>query len=353
MNRSSLEFAAGQFAAAEELAEQALALRDRDENPMQWADAAFNLASIRLAVGHEAEAVDTLRAYIATFEEEVGHVHPDVALGYQTLSVALLGSGDMVAGETALRTALDIFDRTIGDEHPAYANPLSDLAELEANRENYHQAITLARRALELRLEHGAEPLRAAGNRLSIAHWLAELGRLDEADRELEQAQVEAVAAVGEAHPALAEYHVVQAGLAALRGRRAESLASMERAEALLVAAHGEDHPRVWLHRVAWAQELVVLGDDAGAIQTLRTLLARMDGKDAGVAEPLARFELAKALLERSPRAPEIPALTEAARRGYRALGRATSAEEVALWQTAQGASMTYAAPSSTADDPL
>ncbi len=94
MNQSSLEYSAGEYATAESFAAQALELRDQEASAMRWADAAYNLATIRMLLGRNAEAIEPLRAYITTFEAELGHLHPDVSVGYHTLAMALFGTGN-------------------------------------------------------------------------------------------------------------------------------------------------------------------------------------------------------------------------------------------------------------------
>jgi len=332
LNLASLEFSAAEFDAAEGHALQALGLRDRDANPMRWADAAFNVASIRIVMGRGTEAIGTLEAYIDVFEREVGHLHPDVAVGYHTLGVVLLESGRRAEGEKALRTALDILEKTVGEEHPLYANPLSDLADVEAARENYPEAIALARKALALRESHGSEPLSAAENRLHIAEWLIENDELDAAEKALGRAFEQAIEAVGDEHPRMGGFWSVQAFLEAARGNRKAAEAAKARAGELLGAAFEDDSEAMLNHHLAWAGMLRIMGDHDGAIEALRTLLAGVSGEQGTKPIAVARFELAKLLEQKSAGSVEARTLADASARRLREIGQIDAAAEVTRW---------------------
>lgn len=328
MNQSSLEYSAGEYATAERFAAQALKLRDRDADTLRWADAAYNLATIRMRQGRNAEAVDTLRAYIAAFEAEVGHLHPDVSVGYHTLAMALFATGKTDEGEEALRTALEIIEKTVGDEHPLYASPLSDLSVFEAEGGKYELAIELARKAVAIRETQGSQPLSAAASRLHVAQWLGELHKFEESRVELDRAQEAAIAAVGEEHPRLAEFHVVRASLHANAGDRNAAQQAMERARVLIES----DPDTLWNHRVIWARHLGILGADEEAMAELRTLLAEtnVDRPQKDLAE--ARFVLAGFVEAKTPGSAEARALAQTALRGFEATSKGASADQVRAW---------------------
>ncbi len=281
-----------------------------------------------MLLGRNAEAIETLHAYIFTFEAELGHLHPDVSVGYHTLAMALFSTGKTDEGEEALRTALDILEKTVGDEHPLYANPLSDLSTFEAERGNHQIAIELARKALAIREAQGAQPLSAAANRLHVAQWLAELGKAEEARGELDRAEKDAVEAVGAEHPRIAEFHVVRASLHANAGDRNAAKQAMDRARALIES----DATALWNHRLIWARHLGILGAQDEAMAELRTLLA--EGSKDQPQEDLAnaRFVLAGFLEMRTPGEAEARALAESALRGFEATSKPASAEEVRSW---------------------
>ena len=332
LNRASTEYAAMDYEAAETFAAAALELQDRDKDPLRWADAAFNLAAIRVARGRNDAAIEVLQQYIDTFVGEVGHEHPDVALGYHTLAVALLDADRKREGEVALRTALDITARTVGKDHPNYVNPVADLAALEAGRGNYVVAIDLARQAMAIRRLHGYEPLLAAVDRAHVAEWLGYLGRLDEARDELDRAEAEAIEAAGPDHPRLAEIHTVRGMLAAFGGDRRGAEAAMAEAQAVLVASFDPQSEPLWNHHRALAGMLRELGAMDDAIAVLRTLLSTASGERLDVRAADARFELAQLLESRAPGSAEARTVAEAALRGYRASNSVDSVEEVTAW---------------------
>ena len=333
MNQASVEFSAANYDAAETVAQQALSLRDRNEDPLGWADAAFNVASIRIARGRNEAAIPTLYQYIDTFEDKVGRMHPDVAIGYHTLSVALLDQERTEEAEKALRTALHIVEESLGSDHANYAHPLSDLAALEARRGNYEKAIELARRTTTIRRTHGFEPLAAAGDRRRIAEWLARMGKVDEARKEFAIAEREALEAVGGAdHPHLSEFFEVKALLAALSGDRKTTDSAMARAKALMSPVFEAGSPQRWNHTVMHAAMLRELGDVDDAVAMLRDALENAPAEDLDERAAEARFELAKILQSREPDSEEARSLANAALRGYRSAGARESAKTVGDW---------------------
>ncbi|MCR9164260.1 MAG: protein kinase domain-containing protein [Nannocystaceae bacterium] len=333
LNRASVEYAAGNYEEAESAAAQALALSDRREDPLRWADAAFNLASIRIARGRTEAAIPTLYQYIETYEAEVGFMHPDVAIGYHTLSMALIERERTEDGEAALRTALKIVAETLGPDHANNAAPLSELASLEASRGHYDEAIALARRTSAIRRAHGFEPFAAAGDRRRIAEWLARSGRLDEALEEFAIAEREAFDATGDTeHPHLSEFFEVKALLAARSGDREATDAAMARAEALMAPVFGPGSRQWWRLKASHAALLRELGDTDDAIELLEDALANTSGDDTDERAARARFELAKLLHARDPGSTEARSLANAALRGYRSAGAGESAKRVADW---------------------
>lgn len=334
LNQASVEYSAGNYAQAERFASEALELHDRAAHPLRWADAAYNLATIRITLDRNEDAIETLQAYIDTYEEQFGRTHPEVAVGYHTLSVALRAGGQSARGERALRDSLAILEQTVGRTHPQYANPLSDLSILEAEAGNYVDAISMAREAMALRNAHGAEPLLAAKNRLDVARWLARSGKLDDAEVELEEAEGAARAAVGDEHPALAQYDQVRATLAAERGERSAAQRAMGRAEERLEAALGPDSEDLWDHRVLQARLLARLNATDEAIGVLRVLSTSTSSTRTPLQRAEVRFELARMLASRTPGSVEARTIAQQALRTFEDAGNEASASEAAQWLT-------------------
>ncbi|MEM6293673.1 MAG: protein kinase [Myxococcota bacterium] len=332
MNASTVEFHASDYEAAERLSKEALALRDREENPLRWADAVYNLAAIQVTRGALADGVSGLEQYLEVFESEVGRIHPEVAVGYHTLSYALRQMGRTEAAREALQTCLFIHEKTTGTEHPTYANPLTDLSRLEGGLGNYDEAIRLARQAMALRNRHGTEPLTAAENHLDIAEWIATKGDLEQGQAELTLAFAEARAVVEEGHPHLATFYALEASLAAYRKDLLAAKAASDQAATLYAKAFGDDHPNVWGTKVAWAENLEIAGERAKGIAELRALIPAMEGANAVQMLPDAQFKLAKMLHAEGAAAEEISALGAAAERGYVELARPADAASVARW---------------------
>src|SRR5690606_23530683 len=105
LNQGSVAFRRGDYEASSEFFRQALARRDREREPLRWADAAFNLATIDMLRGHERQAIVQLRSYLETFEEALGQMHPEVAAGYQNLGNAYFNLGQLDEARKALEQA--------------------------------------------------------------------------------------------------------------------------------------------------------------------------------------------------------------------------------------------------------
>ncbi len=239
-----------------------------------------------------------------------------------------MGPGTDSEGEAALQTSLKILEETVGDQHPLYASPLSDLSVFEAERGDHELAIELARKALTIRETQGAQPLFAAANRLHVAQWLAEMQKFDEARIELDRAQHDAIAAVGAEHPRIAEFHLVRAGLNANAGDREATEQAMARARVLIES----DVQALWSHRLIWAEQLGILGAEDEAVAELRTLLAEVSVDQPQQDLAQARFVLARLVEAKTPGSAEVGALAQTALRGFEATGKRAAADEVRSW---------------------
>ncbi len=332
LNRATTEVRAGELIAAESLAERALALRDRETEPMRWADSAFNLASIRLGLGRVDRALEPLTSYLEIFEDQLGRMHPEVAVGYETLAVCLRDLERYPESRVAFETAVEIELQTRGPDHPRLAATLTGLARLDAAEGNYDAALANTRRAIAIRDASGTDETMRAENELDVAHWLSEQGDDRAAQAQLDLAFETMTNAMGTETVFLSPHHSLQAAIAARAGQTARARASSERSIALLVETFGDDHPMVWETRLAWPRLLATMERTDEAISETRTLLARMEGADAGLQAFATRFFLAELLVNRPGGRTEALALARAARAGFEQEPRRLTVAEIDRW---------------------
>ncbi|MCX4247019.1 protein kinase domain-containing protein [Paraliomyxa miuraensis] len=332
LNRGTVAFRRGDYGAARELCREAMAYRDREREPLRWADAAFNLATIEMLMGHERQAIVQLRSYVEVFEEALGPMHPEVAAGYQNLGSAYLNVGDHAKAQAALEQAERIQRETLGEEHPLRAASLNLLGQALAARGQREQGLEHTRRSVEILAAHD-DPVETATNRVDMAQMLVALGRLDEAERELDHALEALRQGVEPEHPYVADAHEALAELAAARGDAAGVREHMDRVRAIRVTmVGGEQGPELDGVAVGRARLLHQAGARDEALSELRTLLDRSTDGPMSESMAAAHVALAEILWERPERRVEARGLAQAAERGLRSQGLGAAADHAKAW---------------------
>ena len=144
---------AGDYAGAEPLARQALAINEKAFGP-DHPDVAISLNSLALLLktrGDYSEAELLLRRALAINEKALGPNHPDLATSLTNLSLLLNAKGDHASAEPLCRRALAIREKALGPDHPYLATSLNTLALLLQAKGDYAGAEPLYRRALTIR----------------------------------------------------------------------------------------------------------------------------------------------------------------------------------------------------------
>ena len=139
-------------------------------------------------MGRYAEAEPLIKRALEIYEKTLGDEHPYVATGLANLAGLLHSLGKYAEAEPLFKRAIAIHERTQGPEHPNAAVSLNNLAKLLQDQGRYVEAEPLYRRALVI-AEKTLGP-RSSSRVAKILEHLAALcratGRDDEA-KELEQ----------------------------------------------------------------------------------------------------------------------------------------------------------------------
>ncbi len=152
-------------------------------------EALHSLGNSSVALLRLDEASDYFRRAIAVRSRALGAESADVASSRVNLGIVLSEQGHYDEALIELRRAEDIMARTVGQEHVWTAGVLGAVANLQHDRGRYEQARVQWLRALELRRRlHGPDHPAVAFVIRGLGISLLELGRADEAVRELEHA---------------------------------------------------------------------------------------------------------------------------------------------------------------------
>jgi CHAT domain-containing protein len=98
--------------------------------------------------GQYAAAIPLAQSALAIFEKALGSNHPDVAAGLNNLAELYRAMGNYSAAEPLFQRSLAIREQVLGPDHPDVATGLNNLAELYRAMGNYSAAEPLYQRSL-------------------------------------------------------------------------------------------------------------------------------------------------------------------------------------------------------------
>ncbi|MCH9683813.1 MAG: tetratricopeptide repeat protein [Deltaproteobacteria bacterium] len=332
LNKATVTYRQGEYLEAAALCRQALALRDREQAPLRWADAAFNLATIQLMLGHNALAIEGLESYVDVFEEALGGRHPEVASGYQNLGVAYSNNGRYEDALRAFEKAGEIRLESLGPEHPMYAGTLNSIGGVLGYLDRREEGVEFSRRSVVLLEKFGDDPIQLASNRADLAEALVELGLHDEAEREANAALESLQRELGEDHLYLGPAYGVLAAIAAARGDRTLVHTHMDRMVALRAKTMGNDHVEMVRLRVERARLLSWAGEQQEALDILLGVAAEIPDPPTDMAHPSAEFAIAEILWDEQGKHVEARKHAERARLMFTQLNLQGLADVAATW---------------------
>ncbi|MEX1368810.1 MAG: protein kinase, partial [Nannocystaceae bacterium] len=169
LNMGSVAYRRADYDTASRLCQRALELRDREQDPLRWADVAFNLASIDVMRGEEARGIERIHDYLEVFEAELGSMHPEVASGYQNLGVAYLNAGQISEAKEALEHAEQARRLTLGVDHPEYGSTLNMLGSVAVVQGRLQDGLRYIRQGIEVQEAADVDQTDIAVNRNNLA----------------------------------------------------------------------------------------------------------------------------------------------------------------------------------------
>lgn len=224
---------------AAELAERAYGLADD-----RTIERLMGLAGSRFDLGRFDGAIAILDRVSPVVQEHHGADSPLAARVFNEYGLILFFQGRHSESEAMHRRALQIYLDREGPESEEYAKALHNLAVTMLHRGLTNQAENALVECLRISMTH-TPTLNAATPRARrwLAVVLASEGRLEESQRECDQAMEELATLVGENHPFVAGVLDSLAFLDAARGDRAAAEAHLLHSIDIFSRAQGVDHP--------------------------------------------------------------------------------------------------------------
>lgn len=141
---------AGDYAKAESLSQQALAIVERikgKEHP-DTASALNNVASLKMALGQKKDAEPLFERALAIQEKALGPNHPSVGDGLTNLATLYVENGAMEKAKALFERALRIYEKAYGGQHDRVITCLNNLGETYGRNNERDKAKIYFHRAL-------------------------------------------------------------------------------------------------------------------------------------------------------------------------------------------------------------
>jgi len=199
---------------------------------------------LQLALYSEAEPL--YRHALAIDESSYGEQHPAVAIRLSNLATLLKATNRLSEAEPLMRRALAIDESSYGEEHPTVAIRLNNLAQLLKATNRLSEAEPLMRRALAIDdSNYGEEHPTVARDLNNLAALLKATNRLSEAEPLMRRALAIDESSYDEEHPTVARDLSNLAQLLQATNRLSEAEPLMRRALAINESSYGGEHPTV------------------------------------------------------------------------------------------------------------
>jgi CHAT domain-containing protein/tetratricopeptide (TPR) repeat protein len=241
-------YSQGRYAAAEQVYNRALTIRERLlglEHP-DVADILNNIAVIYDAEGRQKEAEQLYKRALVIREKALGQNDTKVASSLHNLAALLFDLERYAEAEPLEKTALLIREKTLEQDDPDIAYSLGNLANLYFAQSHYREAEPLYKRALAIREKTlGPGHPYVAVSLSGMAALYMEQGRYQDAEPLLKRALAIREKALAAGDPDLAASLGNLADLYDLQGRHADAQALWKRALAIFEKALGPGHPHV------------------------------------------------------------------------------------------------------------
>ncbi|MBC8067784.1 MAG: tetratricopeptide repeat protein, partial [Deltaproteobacteria bacterium] len=291
-----------------------------------------NLALMLQATGELDEAALAAARAIALAVDALGEEHPTVADYRLVAAQVALARGEPDLVRKLATQALQSYERWFGTDDIRLASPQNTLGLAAQQQGRNDEATAMFQRSLELRLryEPGSPSIPEVEANLAIV--AAQRGDFEAAAPLAAQALADLERLGGPDSPRLVQALVLTGYIARERSEPELALSERDltRALAISVTQLGADHTQTINVDIELANTELAAGKPASAVARLERRLARIDGLELPVPQPLElRFVLARALS--IPRATaRACTLAHDAEQGYRK--HQLDAEPVAQW---------------------
>jgi serine/threonine-protein kinase len=238
----------GDYAAAEESFDRALALRRRTfgDRHAATAESMQHLATLLASRGRYARADSLYREALGVQVALFGERHPKVARTIDGLGLLEQNRGNYAPAESLFRRALDIRRSLLGPVHPDVAQSLGNLAVQLALQDRRAESEALFRQGLAMRRRlYGEEHTEVATAMSALGLFYFQGGDLAGADSLYRGALAMRRRFLGEQHPDVAQSLGLLAALLRKRGQLAAAESLYTSAIAMARQSLGDDHPDV------------------------------------------------------------------------------------------------------------
>ncbi len=335
-NLGGLNALTGQLVEARRMFERSVVITEEALGP-EHPDLALtlnNLANVAQQEGQLGESRVLLERALAILERAMGPEHPDVASALTNLANTRMMQGDNAAALALFERALAIRERVLGPAHPDVAIALASLAMVREATGALTESVTLLEQALKiLETAVGPDHPDVATTRTNLGNAYIRVGRRAEAQPQFVAALASREKTFGADHPALVATLVGLGDIAIKQRRFDEARSHLRRALTIVETALGPEHPLIAPCVQSLAEVQLAAGEIDAAVAGLERALVILAKQPTRTDEADARFALARALVARDP----ARALTEAgkARDALRDAGAAEPLAEVEAWLAA------------------
>ncbi len=343
-NQGLIAWDAGRYDEADTLHLRALEINESSlgaDHP-SVARALNNLAILHESVGHYARAEALQRSALSIFEAVYQPEHTEIAMSVNNLGVVAIAQGRAEEARDLHARAVGIWEHVLGPDHPEVAQGLVNLAVAHSELGDADEALRLYQRALEIQQRTlGPTHVKLADTLNNLGVNRFDAGAYADAIPFYERALAILEPALGPAHPRVATAldNLAEAVLASGDPDRAEPL--YRRALTIHEQTLPSDHPDLTYTLIGLAQLELARGAPGPAIPLLTRAVRIRDAvspEDTYTAE--ARFLLAQALWDAGEDdgrdRVRAHAEADAAEAIYRGRGR-EAADAVAKWRRDQG----------------
>ncbi len=190
------------------------------------------------------KAIKFYRKALEIGEKTIGKEHPAYAIRLNNLAEVYRKQGKYEEAIQLYKQALEIDEKTIGKEHPSYAIRLNNLASVYDSQGRYEEAIELYKQALEIDEKTIGKEHPAYATRLNnLASVYDSQGKYEEAIELYKQALEITEKTIGKEHPAYATGLNNLASVYRKQGKYEEAIQLYKQALEIGEKTIGKEHP--------------------------------------------------------------------------------------------------------------